>query len=136
MRIPAIYPGHVEILFDRGSPKEAIFGGEITHETLYGREYRSVRFDFDGEVRYYDPYRLAILRIECQKRKKELGIKGKITGKLKIDKCACGNEFPVPKRYRGRTPEMPEMFEEEGWETKTQEEGWETKTQEKSEFSD
>jgi hypothetical protein len=115
-QIAAVHPGHIEILFDKGTPKEAIEAGDSSFVDHAGVQYLSVMFHSDGELRHYhDPYRLARLRIECQKKKRELGIEGKkIRGRLRIGKCACGVEFPVSQKYRGRAPKCRKCLKKAG----------------------
>jgi hypothetical protein len=74
---------HVEILFNRGEPSEAIYSGEV-YETQYRGDWVKikVKFHYDGEVRKYTGKKFKILKKECEEHKKKLGIEAKLTGRL------------------------------------------------------
>ena len=74
---------HVEILFNKGEPSEAIYSGEV-YETQYRGDWVKIKikYHYDGEVRKYTGKKFKLLKKECEEHKKKLGIEAKLTGRL------------------------------------------------------
>ena len=74
---------HVELLFNKGQPCEAIYSGEV-YETQYRGDWVKIKikYHYDGEVRKYTGKKFKLLKKECEEHKKKLGIEAKLTGRL------------------------------------------------------
>ena len=74
---------HVELLFNKGQPCEAIYSGEV-YETQYRGDWVKIKIKYhhDGEVRKYTGKKFKLLKKECEEHKKKLGIEAKLTGRL------------------------------------------------------
>ena len=80
---------HIEILFDEGKTKAAIYSADIVNHTkrdlIASHDlYFWVTFHYDLEVRKYHWKKLLGLKLECEAFKSKHGIMTKITGKLPL----------------------------------------------------
>ena len=74
---------HVEVLFNKGQPCEAIYSGEIIEVQYRGKRDTKikVKYHYDGEVRKYTGKKFMLLKRECEEHKRKLGIEAKLTGR-------------------------------------------------------